>query len=369
MQGIRPRLATLIFEVTQRCNHSCLHCYNVWHHPESRYPRGELDTQQTLSLLAKALDETDCQHVTLTGGEPLLRVDLNEILDLLQERGVSVTLISNGRLLTHGKVAELVDGGVSFFELPLLSYRREVHDSLSGSAGAFDAVLRAMTRIRTHQGAFVAVFVLTQVNFSDLYNTIKLAFAFGARGLILNRFNPGGRGVEHLEELLPSAQQVREALFIAERASVELGVPISCSVPIQPCLVDWNLQEAFPHLGFGFCAAGTPRAYYTLDPLGNLRPCNHTPVCLGNLLTESFSDLIASEQMESFTRAMPSSCRECAIRESCRGGCKAAAQACYGSLSAEDPFLYRNKPGDHHVENLQTFVSPFPDSLAPGVLR
>ncbi len=100
MTTVRPRIQSLIFEVTQDCNHACLHCYNVWQ-PASRssYPRGELDTSRTLDLLTKALDETVCSHVTLTGGEPLLRPDLPRILEFLQKRRVQVTVISNGRLL------------------------------------------------------------------------------------------------------------------------------------------------------------------------------------------------------------------------------------------------------------------------------
>jgi radical SAM protein with 4Fe4S-binding SPASM domain len=340
----RPRLQTLIFEVTQRCNHACLHCYNVWHLDAQgqpvAYPRGELDTAETLALLNKALDETRCRHVTLTGGEPLVRKDLPQILDLLRERDVTTTIISNGRLLTKPTVMNLLDDGVGLFELPLLSHRREVHDCLSGSPGAFDAVLAAMAHIRYHRGHFVAVFVAMRLNLFDLYETIKLAFAFGARGLMLNRFNPGGRGRARLAELLPTADQMRQALTVADAAAAEFSFPISCSIPIQPCLVD---TRAYPNLGFGFCAAGTDRAYYTLDPLGNLRPCNHTPTTLGNLLEEPFADLIAPERMAPFVEAVPRFCAPCALRDTCQGGCKAAAQVCYGSLTAEEPFLHRNR--------------------------
>jgi radical SAM protein with 4Fe4S-binding SPASM domain len=290
--------------------------------------------------LTKALDEARCAHVTLTGGEPLLRKDLLQMLDLLRERDVMTTLISNGRLLDEPTAVDLLDRGVDLFELPLLSHRREVHDRLSGATGAFDAVLAAMAHIRYHGGQFVAVFVVTRLNLPDLYGAIKLAFAFGARGLMLNRFNPGGRGSAHLEELLPTADQLREALAIADEAAAEFNFSISCSIPIQPCLVD---TDAYPHLGFGFCAAGTERAYYTLDPLGNLRPCNHTSTVLGNLLQESFADLIAPERMAPFVQALPAFCDPCVLRDLCQGGCKAAAQACYGSLAAEEPFLHRNR--------------------------
>jgi AdoMet-dependent heme synthase len=336
----KPRLQSLIFEVTQRCNHACLHCYNVWQ-GGGAYPRGELGTARTLELLAKALDETDCRHVTLTGGEPLLRPDLFDILEFLQQRHIRTTLISNGRLLDEQMVTGLIQHGIGLFELPLLSHQHGVHDELSGVPGAWDAVLAAMANIRLQHGQVVASFVATRKNIDHLYETVRLAFAFGVRGLMFNRFNPGGRGREHLEELLLSAGQVAQALTTAEAASVEYSLPISCSIPIQPCLIDTG---RFSHLSFGFCAAGSERAYYTLDPMGNLRPCNHSDLILGNLFETSFSDIINTQQMQAFTCAIPPFCSDCARRDECQGGCKASAQVCYGALTAQEPFLRCNQP-------------------------
>jgi radical SAM protein with 4Fe4S-binding SPASM domain len=239
-------------------------------------------------------------------------------------------------LLAEPLVASLLEGGVGLFELPLLSHRGETHDELSGAPGAWEAVLAAMANIRLQHGQVVAAFVATRKNIEHLGETLKLAFAFGARGVMFNRFNPGGRGRDHLIELLPTVEQVREALEVADVSAVEFSLPISCSIPIQPCLIDIN---NYPHLTFGFCAAGSERAYYTLDPLGNLRPCNHTDTILGNLLNESFASLIAPERMSAFTCAIPAHCANCDRRLECQGGCKASAQVCYGSLTAKEPFL------------------------------
>ena len=334
----KPRLQSLLFEVTQRCNHTCLHCYNVWQGNDA-YPRGEIDTPRTLDLLAKALDETICSHVTLTGGEPLLRPDLPEVLDFLQKRHVQVTIISNGRLLSETRVSNLLERGVGLFELPLLSHQRAVHDELSGVTGAWGAVLAAMANIHLQHGQVVAAFVATRKNIEHLYETIRLAFAFGVRGIMFNRFNPGGRGRAHLEKLLPTTEQVRRALEVAEAASLEFSLPISCSIPIQPCLID---TSRYPHLMFGYCAAGTERAYYTLDPLGNVRPCNHSDIILGNLFEVSFPELIDCECMKAFQCAIPAFCVSCSRRDECQGGCKGSAQVCYGSLTAEEPFLQLN---------------------------
>ena len=79
---------SFVFELTQRCNHDCLHCYNAWKNPVG-YPMGELGTAATLAMLGKMLDETGAHLVSLSGGEPLLRTDVFEIIDFLVARGSS----------------------------------------------------------------------------------------------------------------------------------------------------------------------------------------------------------------------------------------------------------------------------------------
>ncbi len=341
----RPRLQTLILEMTQDCDHACVYCYNPWRHPDAR-PAPARPRADVLGLLAHVLAQVDCDHVTLTGGEPLLCDDLAETVGFLARRGVRVNLITNGHRLTDARAAELVECGVSLFAVPLLSHRREVHDALCGVAGAFDAALAALAHIRAHHGTAAVAFVATRLNIGDLRDTMRLAFAFGARGVQFNRFNPGGRGAAHLD-LLPTLGQVRDALAVADATAAELGLAVSVSIPIQPCLVD---MSAYPHLNFGFCAAGTDRAYYTLDALGNVRPCNHSATVLGNVWERPFADIIAGEAMADFAAATPPFCEGCRMRAVCQGGCKAAAHACYGDLRAEDPFLRANIAAARRLE-------------------
>jgi radical SAM protein with 4Fe4S-binding SPASM domain len=343
----RPRLHTLILELTQDCDHACGHCYNYWRHPEYVEPDAALPPQGDVrTLLTHVLDQVECSHVTLTGGEPLLCRDLPQTVRFLSDRDVRINLITNGHRLTEPMAAELIRGGVSLFELPLLSHGREVHDDMSGSRGAWDSVLAALAHIRTYRGQAIVAFVATRRNIADLRDTIRLAFAFGARGVMLNRFNPGGRGAIRIDDLLPTVEEMRAALQTAEAAAVELGVAISVSIPIQPCLID---LAAYPHLGSGFCSAGTSRAYYTLDMAGNVRPCNHSPTVLGNVWKEPFAEIIAPGRMEDFVAAVPEFCEPCRLRDECQGGCKASAQVCYGDLRAEEPFLRTNQQSAHLV--------------------
>ena len=80
---------------------NCIFCYNVWKVPGNHYPKGELATDETKKLIAKTIKETKCKQFTFTGGEPLLRKDLPELVSFTKDLGVSVTIISNGTLITE----------------------------------------------------------------------------------------------------------------------------------------------------------------------------------------------------------------------------------------------------------------------------
>ena len=330
-----PTPATYVVELTTRCNYDCLHCYNCWKQPIG-YPTEELSTADTLAMLDKLIDETDATLITLSGGEPLLRKDVFEIIDPLHARGVQLNLICNGSLLTEQAIDRIGPEAISVWELPLLSVERDIHDRMSGAPGAFDKTTEAMADLKLRRQMVVGVFVATRLNLDTWAETLELAVALGLDGVMFNRFNPGGRGLDHLELLQAPPDRVQRALDEAERLCVEYGIPVSCSIAMPPCLFDTDRYE---HLTFGFCAAGTDRAYYALDPQGNLRPCNHSPTILGNIRQDTFADIIARPALRAFMDARPAICAGCRLERECQGGCKAAGEVASGSASDPDPFL------------------------------
>jgi len=329
------RQDSLVFELTQRCNYDCLHCYNAWKNPVD-YPMGELPTGETLAMLGKMLGETGASLVTLSGGEPLLRSDVYEVVDFLVKRGVAINFITNASLLDEAAIARLSPDKVGVFEVPLLSCERAIHDRMSGAPGAFDKMTNAVADLKLRRQRVVGVFVATRLNLSAWRQTAELGIALGVDGIMFNRFNPGGRGIKYLPLLQATPAELQAALDDAERICEEYDFPISCSIAMPPCLLD---TRRYRRLTFGFCAAGTERAYYTLDPLGNVRPCNHSPTILGNIRTVPFEAMATGRAMREFKAARPGFCRGCRIEETCLGGCKAAAEAACRDPSAMDPFL------------------------------
>ena len=330
-------MRSIIFEVTQRCNHDCLHCYNVWKAVPA-YPRGELDTEGTLRLVDRILRETKPQVFSFTGGEPLLRGDLLDLIRFVRKRRVAVNLLTNGTLLTDATIAACVEAGVSLFEVPLLSTRREQHNTLTRS-DSWERVVEAIPTVKLAKSRIVVVFVALAPNTEEAHGVIEMAFALGADAVMLNRFNAGGTGLQHLDELLPRPDSLKAVLDAAERAAEEFHLPIPVSVPVPPCVVD---TTGYTHLGFGYCAAGTERAYYTVDPLGNVRMCNHSPLILGNILTTRFRDLARGALAQQFVEDVPEFCRPCRLVATCQGSCKAAAEQACGDRTCLEPFLEYN---------------------------
>ena len=329
------RQESFVFEVTQACNHDCLHCYNAWKNP-CEYPMGQLPTDETLGMLGKMLDQTRASLVSLSGGEPMLRDDIFDIVDFLAGRGVTINLITNGSLLDETAIERLSPEKISIFELPLLSVERDIHDKMSGRLGAFDDVTMAVANLKAAGQRVVCVFVATLLNLHTWRETAELAIALGSDGIMFNRFNPGGTGGGNIELLQASPERLASALDVAHEFVERYEFPISCSIAMPPCLFD---HSRWGKLSFGFCAAGTERAYYTLDPLGNVRPCNHSPTILGNIRQSSFWQLAGSPAMTDFVSARPEFCSGCELEAECLGGCKAAAEVCRGSAWQCDPFL------------------------------
>ena len=331
----RRKHAAVVFEATTRCNHDCPHCYNAWKNPVG-YPEGELETGATLAMLGKLLDESGASLVTVSGGEPLLRADIFEIVAYIAERGKAVNFLTNGTLLDERAIARLSPGKVSVFEVPLLSSDRAIHDAMSAAPGAFEKVTLAVANLKAAGQRVVCVFVATRVNLPTWRQTAEVAVALGADGIMFNRFNPGGRGRENVPQLQAGPDDLSAAMEIAEQITQQYGISISCSIPMPPCLFD---HSKYPHLGFGFCAAGTDRAYYTVDPLGNVRPCNHSTLILGNIRATGFWEMVDSSPMSEFVSARPGFCSGCKLELTCLGGCKASAEVCSGSAWAHDPLL------------------------------
>ncbi len=341
------RIPRVDFEFTTGCDHRCGHCYNVWNTPAdgptpatAAYPRGALETEEQWAMMARVLDETGAQHVTVTGGEPLLRRDAVVLLERLCARVRTVQLITNGSHVTPEIAARFARAGLRSVQLTLLSADRDTHDRLKGAV-CFDDTVRAALELREAGVPVQCCFVALRENAGMLAGVMELCLVLGIRGLSYNRMSPTGWAVDEIERLMPEIAAVEADLATANRLGPRYQIRVSTAMPIPPCLIRMG---RYPHVQFGFCSVGSHSPNIVVDPLGNVRSCNLSSEILGNTRAQPFAEILANPYLERFPRTVPEPCRGCAYERSCQGGCKESGAATYGALGELEPFVRQGMP-------------------------
>ena len=324
-----------VFELTSSCNQNCLYCYNVWKY--HKYPRGIIDVPSWKKIVSTLKNQTSIKTISLSGGEPLLYSGVFELIEYIINQRIKVNFLTNGSLIDEEMAKKLVGLGVSVFEIPLVAPNPNLHKRLKGK-NDFEKVIRGITNIKYYGGQIITVFVATNLNIKYLKKTVDLGIALGSSGLMFNRINPACKN--HIL-LMPTLDQLKEALELLNNFSKKYDYPISSSIPIQPCLID---MKYYPNISTGFCPSRDEHSYFTIDYMGNVRICNHSPDILGNILRSPFNNIVESNKVVDIKKAYPCVCSSCKLASTCYGGCKAAAQVCFGSLTACDPFLLSNSP-------------------------
>lgn len=287
-------------------------------------------------MIRKVRRDTPLRQVAFSGGEPLLRPDLPEIAGDMVAEGLNVVVITNGTLLTGERLDRFPADTV--FEFTLFSADAQLHDQIAGRPGAFQKVVRGIQLASRRNFRLALACVINRLNAHDVLRTIELGIALKAEAAMFNRINLTRSTLPVADQLVPSVQQLKEALDAAEEAARRYGISVAVSVPIPPCVID---VSGYKNLHFGWCPRGGEGAYYTISYNGLVRPCNHSSVILGDLRTEGFAEIVMRESTRAFWQPIPPECQKCEhpLRDSCRGGCLAASHECYGNAARMDPFI------------------------------
>ena len=334
----KVQLSIFGLEVTQQCNSNCKYCYNVWKCTPS-FPTFNAETEKFMEIIRILKEQTKVKLISITGGEPLIRDDISEIVEFMKANKIDCNLLTNGSLINEKNAEELANLGISIFEIPLLAPEAKTHDELMG-ANIFQNAVSGIAELTSNDANVVTAFVATKKNIDRVGETMDLAFSLGAKGIMFNRFNPGGEGLNHIDELMPTIGQFKNALEVVDDKAKELGLFVSSQIPTPPCIHD---MTKYKHITTGYCPGGGTGSYFTIDGGGNVRICNHSPVILGNLFESQFTDLVKSPSLKEFQEIVPSICVSCEHLSTCNAGCKAAGLVCFGGFDKFEPFLEFNR--------------------------
>jgi pyrroloquinoline quinone biosynthesis protein E len=342
MSDKNHRPYALLAELTYRCPLHCPYCSNP-----VNYPKGdELATSEWNRVFREAA-QMGVLHLGLSGGEPLSRHDLTELVRAAASEGLYTNLITSAVGLNQDRARELAEVGLNSVQISFQAHEAVLGDEIAG-ATAHRRKLEA-SRIVAEAGLALSLnVVLHRSNLDYLEQIIGLAESLGAKRLELANIQYYGWALLNREQLLPTREQVEAAALVAQAAKARLAGRMD----VLYVLPDYFQDRPKP------CMNGWGQRYLTVNPVGEVLPCPNAfsipGLQLENVRKRSLDDIWRNSQ--SFNRFrgtdwMPLPCRECPQREVDFGGCRCQAALLTGDPAATDPVCTLS-PNRHLVDEV-----------------
>ena len=347
------QLRLLAINLTRRCNLSCAHCY-LDADVLSRSTNDELTTAEVCELLDDIIACGDGTMVVLTGGEPLLRRDLEEIVAHGSRLGFAMVLGSNGMLLTERRVASLHSAGLLGVGISVDSLQADKHDQFRGKPGSWVRTMAGIEQCRRQELSFQLHFSVTDDNVDETTAMIEFAGASGARVLNVFFLICTGRGSTFTDLSATRYERVLGELIDAQQDHPELIIRPRCAPHFKRVALqrrpDSLLNRISGNDGDG-CIAGTH--YCRVTPEGAVTACPYIEEEVGNIRQQAFADIWtdADDFLRLRMAGLGGACGACEYRKLC-GGCRARPVAAGGDLMDADPFCAYVPEGGAVIEPL-----------------
>lgn len=303
--------------VTYRCNLACTFCYVG----ERGY--GELSTSDIKKVLYKIFHEAQVPSVSFTGGEPLLRYDINDLIEYAADIGLWTNLITNGTLLSKEKVTDLKHAGLASVQVSLEGPHATIHDALTGVNGAFEKTTAGIHNVREAGIPVHTNTTVSQHNLQHLKDIVHAVKKIGLDRLSMNLCIPCGAATKK-PDLWVSYRKIGTHIIDVKRCADDAGMKFLWYSPIPVCM----FNPIAYGLGNKSCAAIT--GLLSIDPLGNIIPCSSWRKPMASLLRHPFHDIWESEFIAYFKNRdyAPDACHSCTDLELCKGACPLYWQTC-----------------------------------------
>jgi len=342
------------WNLTYRCNLACEHCYlDAGGAPqvgtENFADRSELGTDECFRVIDDiAAFAPECLTI-LTGGEPLLRRDILEIVQRAAERGLWVVVGTNGVRITENLARRLAEAGARGLSLSLDALDPHRHDQFRKVRGAWRNTVEGAEILSRTGLPFIVQTTAGSHNLGELDAIADFAHArLAAKVWNLYFLVPTGRG-QFVSDITP--EQYDEVLASLYRIQTKYNGRMLVNAKCAPHYIKTVLENGNAETrlrtysgGAGGCPAGTH--YMGIRPNGDVTPCPYLPVFAGTLRNSSLADLWTSSALFADIRhrsSLGGRCGECELNGQC-GGCRARAFGMTGDLMAEDP-LCTHTPG------------------------
>ena len=336
----------IAWEITRRCNLSCVHCRSSSELEITGHPDCSLDeAKRVLNDIKSYADPV----MVLSGGEPLLRPDVFDIASYGTELGLRMCLATNGTLVTAETCRHIKDAGIKMVSLSLDGSTAQVHDDFRNQPGAFEGTMNAIKLFNEYGIQFLINSSFTKRNKTEAPKIYALVKKLGATAWYLFMIVPTGRGEEIMEELIPESEyeDILNWHYDMEKKEDAMLVRPTCAPQYYRIVLQRSKAEGekfqrrslkFSTGGSKGCLAG--QLICLIDVDGNVLPCSYFPKSGGNIRKQSFQDIWENSklflELRNF-KGYKDNCGRCEYVNVC-GGCRARAYAMSGDYLGQEPF-------------------------------
>lgn len=330
----KPQL--IAFEVTGRCQFNCSHCRSNAHVEDNGH---ELTTLECKKILVAIANYHKCT-VLLTGGEPMERSDLCDLLRYAKGLGLRTAMSTCGYLMDEMMMRRFKALDVTTLSLTLDGASESKHDTFRRTPGAFNAVIKTAELAKKSNMRFQINTTVNRGNLDQVKSIAALAESLGAFCFNPYIMLPTGQSSRLEDQMLgPIEYEVLLNDLYVIKQKFPVDVRVSCGPQFARVSKSIGAER---RLGVG-CLGGREHAYITHR--GQVQTCGFLPLPAGNLLENEFDfeDIWENAQLFEVMRGRqehPENCQSCDHVQDC-GGCRARAYALSGDAMAADPLCSR----------------------------
>lgn len=329
-----------VWEVTEACNLRCRHC----HATSSTASPDELDTKEGFRLLDQIAALKGFQMLAYSGGEPLVRRDIDDLLAYGKKVGLVNVIATNGTLIDYPRAKELKKLGVKGIAVSFDSTDPEIHNAIRQNPTAYDRAIRGIEAARRAGMVVQLNYTAMKENLETLPEVVKFAHHIQAAIMLCYQLVPMGRGSTIASSALSPEdnKHLMNTVRKLQKDAVTIVEPVAGPQYWSHLLGRDNKdpKSVIRKHPFHGCAAGWGLIY--VKPNGDVWPCPFVPVSGGNIRNKSLSEI--HKKSDIFVNLadrdkLKGKCGECENRNIC-GGCRGKAYAASGDALGEDPTCY-----------------------------
>nr|WP_174506881.1 pyrroloquinoline quinone biosynthesis protein PqqE [Acinetobacter sp. Marseille-Q1620] len=335
----------LLAELTYRCPLQCPYCSNPLEYAQIKK---ELSTEEWCNVFDQARAMGAAQ-LGFSGGEPLVRQDLDTLIAHAHHLGFYTNLITSGIGLTEEKIERFKHAGLDHIQISFQASDPLVNDALAGSKHAFEHKLEMAKLVKKYDYPMVLNFVIHRHNIEQIGQMIELSVALGADSVELAVCQFYGWAKLNRQGLLPTREQLKVAEEVTNQYRQELQ-QMNASCKLIFVVPDYYETRPKP------CMNGWGKVFLTVAPDGMALPCHaarQLPIQFPYVQEQSLKQIWYESVGFNHFRGdtwMPEPCQSCDEKEKDYGGCRCQAFMLTGKAENTDPVCSKSP---HHDVILQ----------------